>query len=68
MYKWILMASMAVLTMSCSSPSDDTAETTETRPEHVWQDQVDTIDKAREVEKTLLDSQQQRDETLRQQQ
>ena len=63
MYKWIMMACLAGLTMGC----DDTVEITEQKPAHVWQDQVDTLDKARDVEKTLLDAQQQRDETLRQQ-
>ena len=31
--------------------------------EHVWQDQVDTLDKARQVEETLLDAHRQRDST-----
>jgi hypothetical protein len=62
------MACLTGFSVACSSPSDDADNTTEKKPEHIWQDQVDTLDKARGVEKTLLDVQKQRDEALRQQQ
>ncbi len=67
MYRWIVMGCLAGLVSACSSPSDDAAESTGDKPGHVWQEQVDTLDKARGVEQTLMDARQQRDEKLRQQ-
>ena len=32
------------------------------QPEHVWQEQVQTLDKARQVEQTLMDAHQRRDQ------
>ncbi|VAW77472.1 hypothetical protein MNBD_GAMMA15-2176 [hydrothermal vent metagenome] len=64
MHKWMLVTCLSSLIMACSPPSDDAADATsktEKPPEHVWQDQVETLDKAREVEKTLLDAQKRRD-------
>lgn len=67
MHKWMLVTCLSGLMMACSPPSDDAgdaASKTEKPPEHVWQDQAETLDKAREVEKTLLDAQKRRDEAM----
>ena len=32
------------------------------QPEHVWKEQVQTLDKAQQVEQTLMDAQQRRDQ------
>ncbi|TCK17369.1 hypothetical protein DFR30_0598 [Thiogranum longum] len=67
MQRWIIIACLAGLASACSSPSDDATESAADKPEHVWQDQVDTLEKARGVEQTLMDARQQRDEKLRKQ-
>ncbi len=51
----------------CSSPSDEAQESTEKKQQHVWQEQVETLDKARAVEQTLIDAQKRRDAELRRQ-
>ncbi len=64
MSKWIVVTCLSGLVMACSSPSDDTPDVDDSAAgpaEHVWQDQTDTLDKAREVEKTLLDARKRRD-------
>ncbi|VAW81767.1 hypothetical protein MNBD_GAMMA14-2450 [hydrothermal vent metagenome] len=67
MYRWIVIACLAGFTLACSSPSDDAENVTEKKTENVWQGQVDTLEKARGVEKTLMDAQKKRDEAMRQQ-
>ncbi len=67
MYRWIVIACLVGFIQACSSPSDDTDNTPEKKTENVWQGQVDTLEKARGVEKTLMDAQKKRDEAMRQQ-
>ncbi|VAW74152.1 hypothetical protein MNBD_GAMMA13-971 [hydrothermal vent metagenome] len=67
MYRWIVIACLAGVTLACSSPSDNTDSTPEKKVENVWQGQVDTLEKARGVEQTLMDAQKKRDEAMRRQ-
>jgi len=67
MRKWIAGICMTVVLYGCSSPSEDTTDTAAKKQEHVWQEQVETLDKARGVEQTLLDAQKQRDAEMRRQ-
>jgi len=60
MTRWIVVTCLSVLMVACSSPSDDNAEKTAKPKEHVWQDQVDALEKARGVEKTLMDAEKRR--------
>lgn len=67
MNKLIVVVSLAFAGVACTSPSDDGKNDREKETGHVWQDQVGTLDKARDVEQTLTDAQKQRDRILRQQ-
>lgn len=53
---FILLGVILMALTACSSESDDT----ETSKEHVWKEQTEAIDKAREVESILKRDQEQK--------
>ena len=53
---FMLLGGVLIMLSACSSESDD-AKTSE---EHVWKEQTDAIDKAREVESILKRGQEQK--------
>jgi len=57
----LLMAGL----VSCSRQQEETgAADVSSEPGHVWKDQVKTLDKARQVEQTLMDTHQRRTEKI----
>ncbi len=52
-----ILVSAAVLVAACS-PGDGEGENAPPPAEHVWQDQVDTVKKAEDVEEVLQDAEQ----------
>jgi hypothetical protein len=57
----LLMAGLA----SCSRPHEETGSADVSgEPRHVWKDQVQTLDKARQVEQTLMDAHKRRTEKI----
>lgn len=69
MMKNLLIICGLLVLAGCSKTaeqSDSAAGTSQ--PGHVWQDQVQTLDKARQVEQTVLDAARARDQQLEKQQ
>lgn len=60
-----LMAALLLATAGCSPQNDEptAAVTPAEEPQHVWKDQVQALDKAKQVEQTLMDAQQRRIES-----
>lgn len=68
MHKYrVAIAALLLSSMTGCSPQDNepSANAAGDEPQHVWKDQVQTLDKARAVEQTLMDAQQRNIETLR---
>ena len=62
-YNWMTALVLVVAGTGCSPQGDDdttAAGTPPDEPQHVWKEQVQTLDKARAVEQTLMDAQQRR--------
>lgn len=51
-----ILLSLIVSLLLCGCSDDKNNGGTETRKDHVWKEQTDTINKAKEVEGMLLDS------------
>jgi hypothetical protein len=66
LYVNLLLASLLAGCSDSGQQADSAAG--EVKPQNVWQEQVETMDKARQVEQRLLDARQSRDEQLEKQQ
>lgn len=62
MYKWVLAGTLVLLS-GCSG-GNDASEPEEQAGDHVWKSQTDMIDKARDVEGTVLDQGLQQRQTI----
>ena len=65
MRSYSFMAVLLLAAAGCSPQNDEpTAAAPPAEPQHVWKEQVQTLDKARQVEDTLMDAQQRRAASL----
>jgi hypothetical protein len=65
MRHYSLITVLVLAAAGCSPQNDEPAAAKSAdEPQHVWKEQVQTLDKARQVEDTLMDAQQRRAESL----
>lgn len=58
----LLLVSLLAGCSDSGQQADSAADSS--KPQHLWQEQVEILDKARQVEQTLLDARQRRDDQL----
>lgn len=63
--KILLLLLTCLLFAACSD--DDNSDTADSKKGHVWKEQTDTIDKAKEVEGMILDSAEETRKAIKQQ-